>query len=89
MFAGSIPACVPKLPANLKCNWRFPSARRHREQNAALAGDDRFNRAIDRGFLIVAFALPEREVDRREKLFDRSVVLQLLSVAISPPKFLW
>ncbi len=65
MLAGSVPARIPKLPTDLKRNRRFPGARRHREQNAAFASDDRFNRAIDRNFLVVAFPLPQREIDRR------------------------
>jgi hypothetical protein len=62
MFARPVPPRIPELPTDLKCDWRFPRPRRHREQNAGLARDDRFNRAINRDLLIITFPLPQREV---------------------------
>src|SRR5438874_12500365 len=64
MLTSLIPPSVPKLPADLKCNRRLTCSGRHRKKNAALAGNNCFNGAIDRDFLIVTLALAKREVNR-------------------------
>ena len=86
MLASSIPTRVPKLPADLKCDRRLSRAGRHRKEDATLAGNNRFNGAIDRNFLIIAFALPQREVDWREKLLGGRITGQRFALAKSLPQ---
>src|SRR5260221_6762759 len=64
MLAGAVPAGVPELPADLKCNRGFACAGRHREENSAVAFEDRLDGATDRDVLIVAFTLADAEIYR-------------------------
>src|SRR5436190_3894507 len=86
MLTGSVPARVPEFPTDLKRDSRLSRAGRHRKEDATLAGNDRFNGAIDRNFLIIAFALPQREVDRRQKLLGGRITGQRFALAKSLPQ---
>src|SRR5206468_12135943 len=86
-LASSIPARVPKFPADLKRNGRFPGTGGHREKNAAFPGNDRFNCAIDRDLLVIPLALFERKIYRRQQLLDLCVVRQRFTFPKSLPEF--
>src|SRR5439155_22636992 len=73
-------------PADLKCDRRLSRAGRHRKEDATLAGNDRLDSAIDRDFLIIAFALPQREIDRRQKLLGGRITGQRFALSKSLPE---
>ena len=73
MLSSAVPARIPKLPADLKGDRRFTSPRRHRQKDAALASDDRFDCATDHNLLVITLALFKREIDRREELLDGGI----------------
>ena len=66
VFAGAIPAGVPQFPTDLKRHHGFPGARRHREQHAALALQDRLHGAVDGDLLVVA-GLDADQVSRSQQ----------------------
>ena len=66
MLARAVPARIPELAANLKCDDRLAGARRKRQQHTALALQDRLHRAVDRDLLVVAGRLPGEVVIRSE-----------------------
>src|SRR5206468_9825366 len=86
MLSDPVPTCIPEFPTDLKCYRRLSRAGRHREQDAGLACNDRFDSAIDRNFLIIAFALPQREIDRRQKLLGGRITGQRFAIPKSLPE---
>ena len=73
IFPGSIPAGVPQLPANLKGDGRLPGAGRHREELAMPTLEDALDGAVNGDLLVVAFALADGVVHRREEALGARV----------------
>ena len=68
MLAGAVPAGVPQLPADLERDGGLAGAGRHREQQAPpVALEDGLDGAVDRDLLVVALALADRVIERREQ----------------------
>ena len=75
MLAGAIPAGVPELPADLKGDGGLAGAGRHREEQAALPLEDGLDRAVDGDLLVVALALADGVIARREQALGALCVI--------------
>src|ERR1039458_4550062 len=84
--AGTIPTRFPKPPADLKRHERLARARGHRYQDAALAGENRADTAIDGDLLVVAGRLTRHGEARLEKTLRRSFVWRPVRGAKTPPQ---
>ena len=85
MCAGSIPAGVPQLPANLEGHGRLAGAGGHGEQLALAAAEDAFHGAVDGDFLVVAFAFAHRMVHGREQTGGGDIVGKPAAGAVARP----
>ena len=85
IFAGSVPARVPQLVADLKCNDGFAGACRERQEHAALALQDRLHRAVDRDLLVVPWRLSREVVIGSEHAFG-GLARRCLGLAQTAPQ---
>jgi hypothetical protein len=67
MFTGAIPAHRPKLPADLESDNGLAGAGGHRQERAALPGEDRLEGPTDGDLLIVAGRLAAEVVRRGQQ----------------------
>ena len=66
VFAGAVPAGTPELPAYLERDRSLARAGSHRDEQAASARENALHDAVDRNLLVVALALTDCMVGRRE-----------------------
>ena len=86
MLACPIPPGVPQLPAKLKSDGGFSSARRHREEQATLAYQDRLDGAVHGNLLVVTFALGDGVIERGQQPLRGFRVFDVAPVTIPLPQ---
>jgi len=86
VFAETVPAAIPKLPADLKCNHGLAGAGRHGQQHPSIPLKDGLHRSIDGDFLVIAWALAGEVVERAQQLFGCSVIPNALRASQTAPK---
>ena len=74
VFAAGVPAHLPQPPANLEGDEGLAGAGRHGQQGAFAPRQDRLNRAVDGGLLVVArLHVGKTVVGRQQALLQRFV----------------